>query len=108
MKETNESVHQDHECKNIDIKLGDDSTLNQPITEDEIKKVIKKLKHNIAPGCDYIVNAFITSTHQTILPLYAELFNIIFDTSVVPEVWLTGLVKPIYNGKGDRSQPESY
>ena len=54
------------------------------------------------------MNAFITSTRQTLLPLYAELFNLIFDTSEVPEIWPTGLVKPIYNGKNDRSQPESY
>ena len=71
-RKTNEIVDQDHECDTIDINLGDDSTLNQPITEDEIKKVIKKLKQNIAPGYDYFVNAFITSTQQTLLPLYAE------------------------------------
>ena len=36
MKKTNEIVDHDYECDNIDINLGDDSTLNQPITEDEI------------------------------------------------------------------------
>ena len=54
MKKTNESVDHDHECDNIDINLGDDCILNQPITDDEIKKVIKKLKHYKAPVCDYI------------------------------------------------------
>ena len=49
MKETNESVDQDHECKNIDLKLGDDSTLNQPITEDEIKKGHKKTETQHSP-----------------------------------------------------------
>ena len=54
------------------------------------------------------MNEFIKSAQQTLLPLYVELFNLIFDTGVVPEVWLTGLVKPIYKGKGDRNQPENY
>ena len=49
------------------------------------------------------MNEFIKSAQQTLLPLYVELLNLIFDTGVVPEVWLTGLVKPIYKGKDDRN-----
>ena len=41
MKKTNESVDNLHECYNIN--LDDDITLNEPITDDEIKKAIKNL-----------------------------------------------------------------
>ena len=41
MNKTNESVDQHYECDNKNINLDDDCTLNQQITEDEIKKVIK-------------------------------------------------------------------
>ena len=101
IKKTIKIVDHDHECGNIDINLGDDCTFNQPITDDKIKKAIKKLKNNKAPiklwlFCEWIN---IKSAHQTLLPWYAELFNLIFDTGVVPELWLTGFVKAIYKGK---------
>lgn len=34
--------------------------------------------------------------------------NLVFDSGVVSDNWLQGIVKPIYKGKGDRSQPEKY
>ena len=43
IKKTIKIVDHDHECGNIDINLGDDCTFNQPITDDKIKKAIKKL-----------------------------------------------------------------
>ena len=49
IKKTIKIVDHDHECGNIDINLGDDCTFNQPITDDKIKKAIKKLKNNKAP-----------------------------------------------------------
>lgn len=42
------------------------------------------------------------------LPLYENLFNIIFDTGIVPEEWLIGIIRPIYKNKGDPSNPENY
>lgn len=32
----------------------------------------------------------------------------VFDSGLVPDDWLLGIIKPIYKGKGDRSQPENY
>ena len=49
MKKTNEIVDNDHEGDNLDINLGDDSILNQPITDDEIEKAIKKNKKQQSP-----------------------------------------------------------
>lgn len=34
--------------------------------------------------------------------------NLVFDSGVVPDDWLLGIIKLIYKGKGDRSQPENY
>ena len=45
---------------------------------------------------------------ETFLPLYVNFFNLVFDSGLVPDDWLLGIIKPIYKGKGDRSQPENY
>lgn len=37
-----------------------------------------------------------------------KLFNLIFDSGVVPETWLVGDILPIYKKKGDAKLPENY
>ena len=38
------------------------------------------------------------------MPTYLNLFNIIYESGIVPEDWLIGLIKPI----GDPMKPENY
>ena len=42
------------------------------------------------------------------LPVYTKLFNLIFDSGVIPESWTVGIIKPIYKNKGDSKLPENY
>ena len=55
-----------------------------------------------------MLNEHISSTVSIFLSLYTKLFNLIFDTGVIPDEWLTGIVKPIFKNKGDPTQPENY
>ena len=41
------------------------------------------------------------------LPIYVKLFNIIFESAVIPESWLIGEILPIYKNKGEKSNPEN-
>lgn len=43
-----------------------------------------------------------------IIPTLLNIFNLIFDTGIVPEVWTLGMIKPIYKCKGDREDPSNY
>jgi hypothetical protein len=69
---------------------------------------VKKLKTIKPPGGDHIVNKYIKATISTFMPVYVELFNVIFERGIIPEEWLKRLVKPIYKGRGDSSNPETY
>ena len=40
--------------------------------------------------------------------MYVKLFNLIFATSLSPETWTLGQIKPKYRNKRDPKQPESY
>ena len=96
-KQLNSNGDENGEYKLEDILPNMDSTndeLNSPITGEEITRCIIKMKNNKSPGNDCIINEYITSTCDIVLPIYVTLFNIIFDTGIIPTVWLEGNVIP--------------
>ncbi|MEW8542876.1 MAG: reverse transcriptase family protein [Candidatus Thiodiazotropha sp.] len=82
--------------------------INGPITESEIRQAVHSLKRNKSPGIDQILNEHIISSLNLMLPLYVKLFNLVFDTALIPENWLIGEILPIYKNKGDINNPENY
>ena len=82
--------------------------INMKISKEEILKCIKKLKNNKACGEDLVINEYIKSTTNTFIDIYEQLFNIIFETGIVPDNWLMGNIKPIYKNKGDKMDPKNY
>ena len=92
---------------NIDT-TDDDEILNSYITEGEILKCIKLLKNNKSSANDRIINEYIKSTADTMLPTYVAFFNLVFDRGIIPESWLEGIIRPIYKNNGDPKSPENY
>ena len=82
--------------------------INAPITGDEILQCIKSLKRNKSAGCDHIINEYIKSTSDFMLPLYVRLFNSILDSGNFPSSWLCGEIIPIYKNKGNESEASNY
>lgn len=106
-----ESEQCNTETYNTDFELSDDDDskeINQLITESEVLSTAKSLKNNKSPGLDCIVNEHIKSTIHIMLPVYVKLFNLIFDTGIIPESWTTGVIKPIFKNKGSPEAPENY
>jgi hypothetical protein len=66
-----------------------------------------ELKNNKACGEDYVVNEYIKSTSDLFLPTYEKIVNAMFDSGVMPNVWLVGNIKPIYKKKGNPIDPEN-
>ena len=85
-----------------------DRILNCPIDASEIEKVIKNLPNNKAMGIDCIRNEYLKSTLHILLPTCVKIFNVIFDTGIVPESWTLGMIQPIYKNKGDVQDPSNY
>ena len=88
------------------IQLTND--LDIAITPDEVMKAIKNLKNNKSCGLDNIINEYIKSSTELLLPIYVRLFNKILNSGIIPDPWLTGKIVPIYKNKGDSKNPENY
>ena len=94
---------------NIDIDVSDDDEfLNSSITEGEILNCIKSLKSNKSSSNDRILNEYIKHTSHIMLPVYVTFFNLVFDTGILPDAWLEGIIRPIYKNNGDPKLPENY
>ena len=74
--------------------------LNSPITAEEIKKAIQKLKCKKAAGVDDISAEFYKYGCNELLPALELLFNTILTNGEYPSRWGTGIIHPVYK-KGD-------
>ena len=102
---------QDEDSPNINLNENIESNnceINGKITENEILAATKSLKNNKSSGLDDILNEHIKSTIHVMIPVYKKLFNLIFDTGIVPESWTCGIIKPIFKKKGDPADPSNY
>ena len=89
------------------VKNKENAHLNRQISESEVRVAINQLKNNKSAGIDNIKNEHIKSTSCQMIPTYTKLFNLVFDTAIIPECWSVGVIKPIYK-KGDPELPQNY
>jgi hypothetical protein len=47
-------------------------------------------------GDDQVINEYMKTTSNQFVDIYEKLFNLFFDTGVIPESWLLGTIKPFY------------
>ena len=69
--------------------------LDHDISEEEILFAVKNLNNGKAPAEGDIINEYIKSTVNQFLPIYVNLFNLIFSSGVIPDSWLVGIINPI-------------
>ena len=82
--------------------------INVPFTENEIRNAIKSLKNNKATGVDLILNDHLKILSHIISPILVDLFNLVFDTGIIPESWTLGMIQPIFKNKGSPRDPCNY
>jgi len=99
--------HLGDEPLELDIDY-DNEVLNRRIEPEEIKKVIHNLKSGKAKGIDCIGNEEIKATEDSMINIYCKLFNIVFDTGIIPTAWSIGVIQSLYKNKGDPKDPDNY
>ena len=63
------------------------TSINKPFPDIEIIAAVKILKNNKSSGIDNILIEHLKTSIHIMTPVYTKLFNIIFDTGLVPESW---------------------
>ena len=78
--------------------------LNSPITAEEIKKAIQKLKCKKAAGVNGISAEFYKYECSELLPALELLFNNILTNGEYPSRWATRIIHPVYK----KGVPDNY
>ena len=81
--------------------------LDRQISVKEVEKIVKRLKNGKASGVDGIVNEILKFGGDNMNKLLHELCKIIFETEMVPDDLLVGIIFPIYK-HDDRRDPLNY
>ena len=71
------------------------------ITEDEVRKAIKKMKHGKAGGPSKLVADMLKAGGETVVRSFTELCNAIVKEGKVPDDWTRSTIVTLYKGKGD-------
>ena len=105
-KTINKNNEPQHKAFNINVE-NDENTVYRKVTSDEISPSIKNLKNGKASSEDKIYE-YTKSTKELFLPTYKKLFNVVFDSGIIPHSWLEGTIRPIYKNKGDPKLVQNY
>lgn len=106
-KNINKSNEPQESFTNINLD-DEDNILNRKIYKEEINICIKNIKNGKSSGEDKIINEYIKSTKELFLPVYEKLFNIVFESGMLPNAWLEGSIRPIYKNKGNPKLVQNY
>uniref|UniRef100_A0A803TE18 Reverse transcriptase domain-containing protein n=1 Tax=Anolis carolinensis TaxID=28377 RepID=A0A803TE18_ANOCA len=82
--------------------------LNKEITEEEIKKAIKNLKPNKAPGPDGFTASFYKVMKDELIPFLKTLMNQVLEKNTIPESWKEGDIITIHKEDTDKSEVKNY
>ena len=66
------------------------------------------MKNGKAAGIDDFVNEYFKYSSPQLVNIYCKLFNLVFNSGIVPEICLNGIIRSIYKNKGDANDPDYY
>ena len=77
---------------------------------EKIEKAVRSLKNNKSSGLDEILNEHIKSSYNlpSMRNVLLKIFNIVFDSGLVPTQWSIGNIIPIYKQKGNKDEAANY
>ena len=90
--------------ENLDLS---DAICNSPITLEEIRTHLRKIKNNKAAGADGIPGEFLKYVPDDICMPLLVIYNFMFERGDWPSKWAEGLISPVHK-KASINDPDNY
>ena len=81
--------------------------LDTPITAEEVRLAIMRLKSKKAAGPDGLISELFKNAGDVIVPFFVKFLNKLFDNGIFPKEWTESIILPLYK-KGDVNNPRNY
>ena len=95
---TQAKSHKEHvERLMLDPLYEPNAYLNRQIDLNEVREVVQKSKAGKSPGIDELPYEVLKS--DSIIILLHKLFLLVFDTNLIPSIWLKAIICPILKDK---------
>ena len=91
----------------LDLSHERESVLNEYFRVTELEKSITEMKDS-APGQDGILPKLIGQLPDSAIQYLLDLFNEVWDSSILPGQWLHSILIPVFKAGRDPSNPSSY
>ena len=91
----------------VQTSSQDETDLNTPITEDEVREAIQKLKTGKACGPDGIPPDLYMCQAPIFVEYLVTLFNTVFHSGIYPDEWTKSMIFPLYK-KGNANDVNNY
>ena len=82
-------------------------SLDNPITIDEVKNSLNRLKNKKSGGLDGVAPEMLKVNDNGVLSYLTDLFNEIFASGEYPDAWSEAIIVPIFKG-GDNNNVDNY
>ena len=82
--------------------------MNKPITNTEIKSVIKNLSKNKSPGPDGLTGEFYQTFREELVPIFLKLFTKIAEEGTLPKLFYESTMTLILKPGKDTHKKENY
>uniref|UniRef100_A0A803SLD7 Reverse transcriptase domain-containing protein n=1 Tax=Anolis carolinensis TaxID=28377 RepID=A0A803SLD7_ANOCA len=82
--------------------------LNKPVDEEEIKKAIRKMDPNKAPGPDGFSVTYYRTFEEELIPRLKKLINNILNEGKLPNTWTEANITVIHKEKTDPTNVKNY
>ena len=96
-----------NEFKEVKYEMSREINENEPITREEVKKAISKMKCNKASGPGGIPIELYKNAPEVVIEYVVALFQKCIDGEDVPTEWKTAYINSLYK-KGDKRQCSNY
>ena len=99
-----------NECGDVDVRREGNEELIGEVTKEEVLRVVSGLKNGKAAGEDGLTGEifkFLTQD-EGFAELLAKFINVVWEREIIPDSWGTGLIVPIFKGKGSVNEARNY
>ena len=100
-------THTTYNMTNFKINTCPQTMFINPVSENEVEKVVKKLKGKCSSGFDGVTDSIVKKCVQFIKKPLADICNTSFASGNFPEILKTATVKPLHK-KGNTGEAQNY